>query len=94
MRKKRKIDKEKHTNGIPASSVSTTSSKDEAKVVPAQKKPKHSGSLTSDVDVDVMETEDYDDSDEDCAAKPCKQPTGRKYIFVWSSVINSFQPPA
>ena len=29
-------------------------------------------------DVDVMETEDYDDYDEDCAARPCKQPTGKK----------------
>ena len=28
-------------------------------------------------DVDVVETEDVDDSDEDCAAKPCKQPTGK-----------------
>jgi len=82
LRKKRKMDKEKHTNGIPASSVSATSGKDEAKVMPAQKKPKHSGSLTSDVDVDVMETEDYDDSDEDCAAKPCKQPTGDEVGWV------------
>ena len=31
-------------------------------------------------DVDVMETEEYEDYDEDCAARPCKQPTGKNFF--------------
>ena len=62
-----------------ASPLSSTTGKKEAKEMPLQKKAK--SNWANDVetkDVDVMETEDYDDSDEDCAAKPCKQPTGKE----------------
>ena len=74
-RRKRKIEP-----GTLVTSVSSSSSKNEAKEVPVQKKTK--GTIDVETrDIDVMEMEDYGDSDEDCAAKPCKQPTGMKNIF-------------
>ena len=78
-KKKRKIEQDIQRPGVTALPINVALIKKETKEVPIQKKAKKSISSANDVetkDVDVMETEDYADSDEDCAAKPCKQPTG------------------
>ena len=68
-RRKRKIEPET----LPSSS------KNDAKEVPEEKRTK--GPIDVETrDVDVMEMESNEDSDEDCAAKPCRQPTGMKNI--------------
>lgn len=91
LKKKRKIDAQKPFM-MSQSTVNSTSGKNDIKEVPRKKAKRPSIVDIETKDVDVMETEDIDDSDEDCAAKPCKQPTGlRKYLLYVIVVVVSFQ---
>ena len=89
-RKRRKIEADGQTSVTTGSPGHPVTAK-EFKGLPI-KKTKRLSSANVDMetkDVDVMETEDFEDSDEDCAAKPCKQPTGDDLCLFDSQAVCS-----
>ncbi|XP_065066766.1 lysine-specific demethylase 5A-like isoform X2 [Rhopilema esculentum] len=68
--------------------------KKDTKEVPKKKVKKLAATTTKGdteaKDVDVVETEDVEDSDEDCAAKPCRQPTGDEVGWVQCDPCSSW----